>query len=97
MTRPAVDVVVPAAHPALAGHFAGRPIVPAAWLLTLVAAACRDGFGGADLRSLTRARFRAPLAPGATLSIELQRRDDGSVEFRCTSGGTRIADGTLAP
>jgi 3-hydroxyacyl-[acyl-carrier-protein] dehydratase len=90
-----VDVVVPAAHPALPGHFAGRPIVPAAWLLTLVDAACREAFPDCVPRGIAHARFRAPLAPDAPMRVELVRRDDGSVEFRCTSAGNRIMDGVM--
>jgi 3-hydroxyacyl-[acyl-carrier-protein] dehydratase len=91
----AVDVVVPGAHPALPGHFPGRPIVPAAWLLTLVDAACREAFPDCVPRGIAHARFRAPLGPDASMRVELVRRDDGRVEFRCTSAGIRIADGVL--
>ena len=86
---------VPASHPALPGHFPGRPIVPAAWLLTLVAAACRDAFGDHPMK-LQNARFRAPLAPGATVRVQLDRRDDGRILFACSSDATRVADGVMA-
>ncbi len=39
------EFVVPATHPALPGHFPGRPIVPAAWLLTLVDDGVSRGVG----------------------------------------------------
>lgn len=94
MTR-IVDVVVPHDHPALPGHFAGRPIVPAAWILTLVAAACRDRYVATEVRGVVHARFRAPLLPGMPLAIAFERADADRVAFRCTSGGTRIADGVL--
>lgn len=97
MTTRVVEVAVPASHPALPGHFAGRPIVPAAWILTLVDAACRDAFPGFAALAIPHARFRAPLVPEAMLRLELALRDDGSVEFRCTSAGTRIADGVVEP
>jgi hypothetical protein len=92
-----VEVAVPASHRALPGHFAGRPIVPAAWLLTLVEAACRDAFPGTAPREVTHARFRAPLLPDRPMRVELDRGDDGRIAFRCTSAGQRIADGVLAP
>ena len=85
---------VPASHPALPGHFPGRPIVPAAWLLTLVAAACRDAFGDGPM-TLEQARFRAPVAPGATVRVQLDRRDDGRIAFACNSDATRVADGVM--
>ena len=97
MTERAVrEVIVPASHPALPGHFPGRGIVPAAWLVTLVDAARREAFGGGDATGLARARFRAPLAAGEPLRIELERRADGSVAFTCTRAGERVADGVFA-
>jgi 3-hydroxymyristoyl/3-hydroxydecanoyl-(acyl carrier protein) dehydratase len=90
-----VEIVVPADHPALPGHFAGRPIVPAAWILTLVDAACRDALRTTGARGVVHARFRAPLLPGMPLAIAFERADGDRVAFRCTSGGTRIADGVL--
>jgi 3-hydroxymyristoyl/3-hydroxydecanoyl-(acyl carrier protein) dehydratase len=97
MTTHVLDLAVPASHPALPGHFAGRPIVPAAWILTLVDAACREAFPGFVPMAIPHARFRAPLGPDAPLRVELVRRDDGGVEFRCTSAGARIADGVVEP
>ena len=90
------EVVVPAAHPALPGHFPGRPIVPAAWILTLVTAACRDAWHcGSTSLHLQRARFRAPLAPETRVRIELQRVDETSITFSCRHADVRIADGTF--
>ena len=90
------DFVVPATHAALPGHFPGRPIVPAALLLTLVSVACREAWGGAptSLR-LDHARFRAPLAPDTPLRIRLDRCAAGRIAFACTAGATRVADGAI--
>jgi acyl-coenzyme A synthetase/AMP-(fatty) acid ligase len=90
------EFVVPATHPALPGHFPGRPIVPAAWLLTLVDTACREAWASmpASIR-LDHARFRAPLAPGDLLRVQLDRRADGRITFACTVGATRVADGSI--
>lgn len=91
------EAVVPATHPALPGHFPGRPIVPAAWILTLVASACREAWGEAAVPlRLQRARFRAPLRPQAQVRIAVERGDDGSISFACTQDATRIADGSFA-
>jgi acyl-coenzyme A synthetase/AMP-(fatty) acid ligase/3-hydroxymyristoyl/3-hydroxydecanoyl-(acyl carrier protein) dehydratase len=83
-------------HPALPGHFPGRPIVPAAWLMTLVADACRDAFGAATVvTGIANARFRAPLSPGVPMDIELRPGPPGRVAFTCTAGETRVADGVV--
>jgi 3-hydroxymyristoyl/3-hydroxydecanoyl-(acyl carrier protein) dehydratase len=88
--------IVPASHPALAGHFPGRPIVPAAWLLTLVEEACRERFGDETrVCGIVHARFRAPLAPDTPFAIELERGAEGRIAFRCVAGAMRVADGVL--
>ncbi len=89
------EFVVPASHPALPGHFPGRPIVPAAWLLTLVASACHETFGGSAPIRLDHARFRAPLAPDTPLHVRLDQREAGRIAFSCTTGATCVADGVI--
>ena len=89
-------MVVPATHPALPGHFPGRPIVPAAWILTLVEAACREAFSTTPVTGIAHARFRSPLAPGTTMRIELVLVRDGTIAFACTGPAGRIADGVLS-
>ena len=94
---PARDFVVPAWHPALAGHFPGRPIVPAAWLMVLVADACKAAFGDAALVTrIASARFRAPLLPDTPLHVELGGEPPDRVAFACVAGDVRIADGMVA-
>ena len=81
-----------AAHPALAGHFPGRPIVPGALLLARVAAAAERGFGA--VRGVPTAKFLAPLRPGERFEIELEAAA-AAVRFRVVRGTTPIAAGTL--
>ena len=91
------DFVVPASHPALAGHFPGRPIVPAAWLMVLVADVCKSAFGDATVVTrIASARFRAPLPPDAPLHVELCSEPPDRVAFSCVAGEVRIADGVVA-
>ena len=92
----ASEVVVASTHPALPGHFPGRPIVPAAWLLTLLEAACRDAYPATQVAGIVHARFRSPLSPGMTMRIELERRADGGIAFACVGPAGRIADGVLS-
>ena len=68
------DDMIDPAHPALAGHFPGNPIVPAVVLLERVAAAIEDAFGPqARLARLPAVKFLAPLAPGERFRIVLER------------------------
>ncbi|MDB5378685.1 MAG: fabA-like domain protein [Rubritepida sp.] len=80
--------VVPADHPALPGHFPGRPVVPGVLLLDAVLqAAC--ALGEAPKRIL-RAKFAAPVAPGAEVDIRFETRSNGRTGFNCRCGDTTV-------
>jgi 3-hydroxymyristoyl/3-hydroxydecanoyl-(acyl carrier protein) dehydratase len=84
---------IAADHPCLAGHFPGRPVVPAVLLLELVAEALQAQIGGIALRNLPSVKFLRPLLP-----LQLQFRADlalGRASFRCECDGTLVARGEL--
>ncbi|MGH8234558.1 MAG: hydroxymyristoyl-ACP dehydratase [Rhodanobacteraceae bacterium] len=84
---------IDAAHPALAGHFPGRSVVPGVVLLERVAAACK-GWRGARVGKLD-AKFMQPLLPDEDAVIELHE-DGARVRFSLTrSDGTVLARGSL--
>lgn len=95
MNAQSVELVVCDTHPALAGHFPHDPIVPAAWLLTLVAQACRESLGVTKLAGLRSARFRAPLRPDIAFVIEVEHQGEASIRFRLLAADVRIADGVI--
>ncbi|HEV7477578.1 MAG TPA: 3-hydroxyacyl-ACP dehydratase [Burkholderiales bacterium] len=86
------DEVGPA-HPALAGHFPGNPIVPGALLLARVARAAAAAFG-AGVAGAPAVKFLAPLRPGERFEVELEAAK-ALVKFRVLRGATLIAAGTL--
>lgn len=90
MRRFEFDICIPAAHPALAGHFPGRPIVPGVLLLDEVMAATGQ-LSGLEITRLQHVKFSSALLPDeqahvlyevdgeqATFLISLQR-DNASV------------------
>jgi len=90
---------VPATHPALPGHFPGRPIVPGVVLLDSVIVAARDAFARGAASGLPRAKFLSPVLPEQEVSAELTLAASGRVAFICRVGDRVVASGDvdLAP
>ncbi|MGH8121618.1 MAG: hydroxymyristoyl-ACP dehydratase [Rudaea sp.] len=84
-------------HPALPGHFPGRPVVPGVVLLDRVAAAL-ERWRGQRIATLPQVKFLLPLLPEEDAELHLD--DDGRrIHFRVLRNGMPIANGivTLAP
>lgn len=90
-------VTVPADHPCLAGHFPGRPVVPAVLLLELAAEALRRELGAVGVVGVPAAKFLQPVLPQQALQLHL-RADTGRgrASFRCEAAGSLVATGELA-
>ena len=82
---------IPADHPAYAGHFPGRPILPGVVLLDqaqlVIEQAC-----GVLLCGLALAKFHSPVTPGEGLHIAY-RQDAAMVVFTILHGERKVADG----
>ena len=85
---------MPDDHPCLAGHFPGKPIVPAVLMLELVAEAARAAIGSLRVRAVRAAKFVAPLSPGQTIDVHLDW-DATQIRFRCERAGQPLAQGVL--
>ena len=98
MSEPAThsaSVCVAATHPALPGHFPGRPVVPGVVLLDEVVNAAEAWLHTTlHVRSLQQAKFTAPLLPDQ--SAELRLTLQGSVlKFVITRAADAIARGVF--
>lgn len=84
-------------HPALPGHFPGRPIVPGVLLLdeVLRAIAAREPALPPPDR-LLRAKFLRPVLPGQEVMLELGERRDGRVAFAGRVAGAVVLRGEFA-
>lgn len=103
-----MNFVIDADHPALPGHFPGRPVVPGVVVLDRVLAAIEAASGAAHgplgaLR-LPQVKFVQPLLPGEAARIEVEPVAAGPVategapprwRFRVLRGDTVVASGEV--
>jgi len=89
-------LVVPADHPAFAGHFPGRPILPGVVLLGWATRSLADALGRATAPcEIVAAKFLRPVAPGTSLRIRHARQASGAWRFDILAGDDSVASGTL--
>ena len=79
------------AHPALPGHFPGRPVVPGVVLLDRVAAAVEREFG-ARIAALPQVKFLSPLPPDQEVELRLEEKDK-KIHFYFFHKDTLLANG----
>lgn len=87
-------------HPALPGHFPGRPIVPGVVVLDRVLAAIEAQHGALGPLRMPQVKFLQPLLPGQSARIELepstQAQDDAPRwRFRIWRDDALIASGEV--
>lgn len=92
---------VPADHPAFAGHFPGRPIVPGVVILDQAiryAETMRDGEGASGQSwQVGTAKFFSPVVPEEALTFALTAKLNGSIAFSVHAAEREIAAGSLTP
>lgn len=84
---------VPASHPALPGHFPGRPLVPGVVMLEQVALALR-AWRGQRVARVAEVKFMAPLLPQQRADLHLSDAN-GRVRFEIRGGAGLLARGIV--
>ena len=94
-----MNFVIEADHPALPGHFPGRPVVPGVVVLDRVLAAIEAAHGPLGALRLPQVKFVQPLLPGEAARIEIEAvAAEGTAQrwrFRVLRGETAIATGEV--
>jgi len=96
----AARFAIDADHPALPGHFPGRPVVPGVVVLDRVLAAIEAAHGPLAALRLPQVKFVRPLLPGETARVELETlapTADGASRwrFRVLCGDAPVATGEV--
>lgn len=92
--------LVPADHPAFAGHFPGRPIVPGVVLLDRAILFAEQLLGPAHPTGawqVGNAKFFSPVGPGEALTFTFEQKASGSIIFKVRAAERDIASGSLTP
>lgn len=87
---------VPHTHPALPGHFPGRPLVPGVVLLQHLLETLESRLSPAWPLNLRRVRFLAPVRPGETLEVVLDTDGDGRARLTLLRAGQRVLEADVA-
>ena len=87
------SICIAAEHPALPGHFPGRPVVPGVVLLDRVSAAIELRFGR-TITGLAQVKFLRPLLPDEEAELVLAAAGN-TVRFTLTRAGATIATGSI--
>ena len=98
MTMTEFPWTVPVDHPAFAGHFPGRPIVPGVVLLDQAIRYAENLLGQAVTSwQIGNAKFFSPVSPGEALVFSLQQKAGGNIAFTVRGEGREVASGSLGP
>ena len=90
-----VTLQVPRDHPALAGHFPGRPMVPGVMLVDLIAREVRRVGGLRPLARVVNAKFLRPVLADMAVSVTLRALTPERLAYEARHGDAVVASGTL--
>ena len=91
-----IQWLVPADHPAFAGHFPGMPILPGVVLLDLAIQFITDVRACAPQScTINSVKFLNPAVPGDLLLFEHSQAENGLIRFEISTELRKIATGSI--
>ena len=87
--------LIPVDHPAFAGHFPGRPILPGVLLLAEMMEALSAAGQANEPMTIGAAKFLAPVGPGALLTISVLGEPGSPRRFEIRHAERLVASGSL--
>lgn len=92
---PVGTFTVPPDHPALAGHFPGRPVVPGVVLLDFALGPVLGTAPGRRVAGFPVVKFTKPVLPGQCVEVACGVPNGDRVGFACAVDGAEVARGTV--
>ncbi len=92
----ATQWIIPPDHPAFAGHFPGKPILPGVVLLDAALQIIADDSGIAlDTCTISSVKFLSTACPGDELIIHHSVSSSGTIRFDIVAGMRKVASGSV--
>ena len=94
------SLAIPIDHPAYAGHFPGRPVLPGVVLLDATLRALELAGRGPAMSDSGRweinsAKFQSAVRPGEELTLQHETLPNGSIRFAVRTPDRAVASGTI--
>ncbi len=89
------DFMVAGDHPALAGHFPGRPVVPGVVVLEEALACVMAELPGRVVAEVTVVKFLRAVLPGQTIAVAWSRSADDGVVIAASEAGQVVMRGRV--
>lgn len=89
------EIIIPAEHPSLTGHFPGHPVVPGVVIIDEVMALINEYNENLELVSISHMKFSLPLLAGQVCRMVVNISDHARVTIECQVNGRTITKGKL--
>lgn len=95
MTTWQTTLSIPSGHSSTRGHFPGKPVIPAAFLLAAITDRLEELHPGLGIIAITKAKFIAPALPGAGYMLDYTLSETGKLRFTLSDSSGRVVEGSL--